>query len=159
MLQQAKDKLQKEVGELTHELNVILPDVLNKAIAQGDLKENGDYHAAKERMQFVQSRLADLRSRLSKLSDIDLSKIPNDCVGLGSRVEVEDLDSGDSDVYELVVPDAMDLDLGHISVASPIGQALMGTNVDDEVEVRLPLTTRNLRIKQLTTIHELSEGS
>src|SRR4051812_3262380 len=93
MIEAVKAKLQAEVEALNHELGVTLPEALKKAVALGDLKENGDYHAARERQVFVQARLSHLRSRLGKLSSIDLSKIPDDSVGLGSKLVVLDMDT------------------------------------------------------------------
>src|SRR5574341_514080 len=110
MIEQIKQKLTQEVEQLNHELNVVLPEALKKALQQGDLRENGDYHAALERQQFVHARLSHLRSRLAKLSQIDLSKVPRDKVGLGSRVEVQDPDTREREIYELVIPDAMDME-------------------------------------------------
>lgn len=154
MLEAAKKKLQGEVEALNHELNVTLPEALKKAIANGDLRENGDYHAALERQQFVQARLSHLRGRLAKLSSIDLTKIPAGRVGLGSRVTVQDVQSKEKESYELVIPDAMDLDLGHISVSSPLGRGLMDHAVGDTAVVQLPGGTRKLKIVELQTLHE-----
>src|SRR3972149_794826 len=105
MIEQIRQKLTQEVEQLNHELNVLLPEALKKALAQGDLRENGDYHAALERQQFVHARLSHLRSRLAKLSQIDLSKIPRDKIGLGSRVDVQDTETKEKETYELVIPD------------------------------------------------------
>lgn len=154
MIEEIKQKLAREVEQLNYELNVVLPEVLKKAIRQGDLRENGDYQAALERQQFVQVRLSQLRARLSKLSQIDLSKVPRDRVGLGSRVVVEDLETGERITYELVIPDAMDFDTGQISVASPLGRALLDRKAGDEVAVRLPAGTRTLKIVELETLHD-----
>ena len=153
MLEAVKKKLQGEVEALNHELNVTLPEALKKAIANGDLRENGDYHAALERQQFVQARLSHLRGRLSKLSSIDLSKIPDGQVGLGSRVTVQDQATKATEDYEIVIPDAMDVDLGHISVSSPLGRALVDRKVGDIAVVQLPGGTRKLKITRLVTLH------
>src|SRR5687768_13361185 len=90
MIEELKRKLSEEAGKLQHELNVILPNEIRKAVELGDLRENSEYKAALERQQFVQARLGQLHQRLSKLSSIDMSQIPPDKVGLGSRVVVED---------------------------------------------------------------------
>jgi transcription elongation factor GreA len=156
MLQEAIEKLQAEVEALNHELNVTLPAALKKAVANGDLRENGDYHAALERQGFVRARLNQLRSRLVKLSQIDTSKIPADRVGLGSQVVVEDLASGERERYELVVPDAVDFDEGHISVASPLGSALINKKQGEVADVRLPLGQRKLKVVELRTLHDLA---
>jgi len=154
MIEAVKQKLQAEVEALNHELNVVLPDTLKKAVALGDLKENGDYHAARERQVFVQARLSHLRSRLSKLSQIDLSKIPEGKVGLGSRVVVLDMDSKQKETLELVIPEAMDFEGGQISVASPLGRSLLEKTVGEVATVRLPDGTRKLKIIELVTFHE-----
>lgn len=154
MIEQIKQKLTQEVEQLNHELNVVLPEALKKALQQGDLRENGDYHAALERQQFVHARLSHLRSRLAKLSQIDLSKVPRDRVGLGSRVAVQDAGTKERETYELVIADTMDMDAGHISVASPLGRALLDHKAGETVSVRLPAGTRKLKILKVLTLHE-----
>lgn len=154
MIEAIKQKLTREVEQLNHELNVTLPEALKKALQQGDLRENGDYHAALERQQFVHARLSHLRSRLAKLSQIDLSKVPKDRVGLGSRVEVQDADTKERETYELVIPDAMDMDAGHVSVASPLGRALLDRKAGETVPVRLPAGARKLKIRKVVTLHQ-----
>ena len=154
MLDEVRKRLQAEVEALNHEISVTLPAVLKKAIQNGDLRENGDYHAALERQQFVQVRLTHLRSRLSKLSQIDLSKIPEGRVGLGSSVTVKDADSGETEEWELVIPEAMDFDRGHISVSSPLGRGLVDKKVGDVATVHLPSGVRRLKILALRTLHE-----
>jgi len=158
MLEAIKRKLSEEVGRLNHELSVTLPDTLQKALANGDLRENGDYHAALERQGFVQARLSHLRSRLAKLSQVDLSKIPTDRVGLGSRVTVEDVATKTREKYELVVPDAMDFDGEQISVASPLGRGLLGKQVGDVAVVRLPAGVRQLKLLEFTTFYQQQPG-
>lgn len=154
MIEAIRTKLTAEVEALNHELHVTLPETLRRAREMGDLRENGDYHAAIERQGFVQARLNQLRARLSQLSQIDLSKIPADRVGLGSRVTVKDVETKKNEDYELVISDALDVDSGQISVASPLGRALLDRKVKDTVEARLPMGTRKLRIEKLTTLHD-----
>jgi len=154
VIDQIRKKLTDEVEQLNHELNVVLPEALKKAIQQGDLRENGDYHAALERQQFVHARLSHLRSRLSKLSQIDLSKVPRDRVGLGSRVVVQDLATKERETYELVISDAMDMDKGHVSVSSPLGRGLLDGKPGKSVTVRLPGGIRKLKILELATLHD-----
>jgi transcription elongation factor GreA len=154
MLEEIRQKLSEEVQKLNHELAITLPEALKKALAQGDLRENGDYHAALERQQFVHARLTHLRSRLSKLSQIDLSKIPTDRVGLGSRVVVEVVGTKERETYELVIPDAMDFDGNQISVASPLGRGLLNKKVGETAVVALPAGPRKLKVVQLTTFHQ-----
>lgn len=154
MLDAIKQKLADEVGRLNHELSVTLPDALKRALANGDLRENGDYHAALERQAFVQARLSHLRSRLAKLSQVDLTKIPTDRVGLGSRVVVQDTTTKEKESYALVIPDAMEFDGEQISVASPLGKGLLGKQVGDVAVVQLPGGIRKLKVLELRTFYD-----
>ena len=154
MIEELKQKLGDEVEKLTHELNVVLPNEIRKAVELGDLRENSEYKAALERQQFVQARLGQLRQRLSKLSQIDIAQIPSDRVGLGSRVTVECQDTSTKESYFIVFGDSDNFDEGHVTLASPIGRALMGKAVGDNVLLKLPAKTRKLRILELKTIHE-----
>ncbi|HVO35425.1 MAG TPA: GreA/GreB family elongation factor [Gemmatimonadales bacterium] len=154
MLEEIRHKLSEEVQRLNHELAVTLPETLKKALQAGDLRENGDYHAALERQQFIHARLSHLRSRLSKLSQIDLSRIPTDRVGLGSRVVVEVVGTKERETYELVIPDAMDFDGNQISVASPLGRGLLDKKVGETAVVSLPGGVRKLKIVELRTFHQ-----
>jgi transcription elongation factor GreA len=163
MLEAVRQKLSDEVQRLNHELSVTLPETLRRALQMGDLRENGDYHAALERQGFVQARLSHLRSRLAKLSQIDLSKIPTDKVGLGSRVVVQDQATRARETYELVVPDAMefegDSDANQISVASPLGRGLLNHKVGEVAVMQLPNGPRKLKVVELVTFHQqLADG-
>jgi transcription elongation factor GreA len=155
MIEELKQKLSEEVGRLQHELNVTLPSEIRKAVEHGDLRENSEYKAALERQQFVQARLGQLRQRLSKLSSIDINQIPPDKVGLGSRVVVEDSRSSDREVYHLVFGDALEFEEGHVTMASPIGRALLGKQIGEEVVLKLPTMTRQMKVIDLRTIHDL----
>jgi transcription elongation factor GreA len=159
MIEEIRQKLSEEVARLNHELSVTLPETLKKALQAGDLRENGDYHAALERQQFIHARLTHLRSRLSKLSQIDLAKIPADRVGLGSRVVVEDAATKARETYELVIPDAMDFDGNQISVASPLGRGLLNKRVGELAVVQLPSGMRKLKVVKLTTFHQQLAGT
>src|SRR4051812_35566272 len=159
MLEAAKKQLGDEIERLNHELNVTLPEAFKKAVALGDLKENGDYHAAKERQAFISARLGHLRQRLAKINSIDLTKIPLDSAGLGSKVVVEDLKTNRRESYEMVVPDSMDLDdPTQISIASPLGRAMVEKKVGDVVMVQLPGGVRKLKILELITFHQQTPG-
>src|SRR5215204_6262394 len=138
MIEELKRKLSDEADRLRHELNVTLPNEIRKAVEHGDLRENSEYKAALERQQFVQARLGHLRQRLSKLSQIDPSQIPSDKVGLGSRVVVEDERTGIRESYKLVFGESLDFDEGQVSMASPIGRALLGKAVGDVAILKLP---------------------
>ena len=153
MIEDLKQKLGAEVEKLQHELTVTIPAEIRKAVELGDLRENSEYKAALERQQFVQARLGQLRQRLSKLSQIDPTQIPTDKVGLGSRVVVEDETTKARETYNLVFGDSVEFEDGHVSMASPIGRALVGKGVGDLALLKLPATTRRLRILELATIH------
>lgn len=154
MIEELKRKLSEEVERLNHELNVVLPAEIRKAVELGDLRENSEYKAALERQQFVQARLGQLRQRLAKLSQIDVSQIPVDKVGLGSRVVVECLETRQIETYHVVFGDSENFEEGHVTVASPIGRALLGKGVGDHVVIKLPMRTRKIRIVELKTIHD-----
>src|SRR5829696_4711886 len=159
MIEELKQKLGDEVQRLQHELNVVLPNEIRKAVELGDLRENSEYKAALERQQFVQARLGQLRQRLSKLSQIDLSQIPTDQVGLGSRVVVQDEQTKAHETYNLVFGDSVEFEEGHVSMGSPIGRALVGKGVGDDIILKLPTLTRRFRIVELTTIHQAPSSS
>ena len=153
MIREMREKLGKEIGELTHELAVTLPQAIATAVEMGDLRENSEYKAALERQQFVQARLGQLHQRLNQISELANTEAPMDRVGLGSRVTVEDIATGDIEEYTLVLAEMMDIDAGHISLASPLGRALKDRQVGEEVQLQLPTMRRKLRVTELVTIH------
>jgi transcription elongation factor GreA len=146
--------LEVELRSLEREFRVELPKEISTAVAMGDLRENAEYHAALERQAYVRARIGQLRTRLSELSSANLDSIPRDRVGLGSTVTVLDLDTDAETTYRLVVPEVADLDQGLISVASPIGQSLMGGEEGDEVEASIPSGKRRFEILELRTVHD-----
>jgi len=154
MIEELKAKLGAEVEKLQHELNVVLPNEIRKAVELGDLRENSEYKAALERQQFVQARLGQLRQRLSKLSQVDVEQIDRDKVGLGSEVVVEDERTGAREQYNLVFGDA-DFEEGHVSMASPIGRALVGKAVGETAILKLPTMVRRLKVVNIRTIHDI----
>jgi len=156
MIHEMREKLGKEIEALSYELTVTLPQAIATAVAMGDLRENSEYKAALERQQLVQARLGQLHQRLNQLTELAGTEAPLDRVGLGSRVTVTDLATGDQDTYMVVLPEMMDIDAGHISMASPLGRALRDGRVGDEVELRLPTGRRGLRIVELVTVHQAS---
>jgi transcription elongation factor GreA len=155
MIEKLKAKLGAEVERLQHELNVVLPQEIRKAVEHGDLRENSEYKAALERQHFVHARLGQLRHRLSKLSQIDITQIPPDKVGLGSEVVVEDENTGEKETYSLVFGDSVEFEEGHVSMSSPIGRSLVGKGVGDSTILKLPAKIRRLRIVELRTIHQM----
>ena len=147
-------RLEAEVRELEQELHLHLPKQIKEAREHGDLSENAEYEAAKDRQAFVAVRLAQLKGRLADLSMVSLDNIPADRVSLGSEVVVVDLDTEEECRYELVVSEEADATVGKVSTGSPIGRALMGARVGDEVNVHRPAGERELGIRELRTIHD-----
>ena len=152
------EKLEKERKELERELRYELPKEIQRATALGDLRENAEYHAALERQSYVRARVGQLKQRMSQLSSVELSSLPRDRAAFGSLVTVEDLDSGDEVTYELVVPEEGDPANGKVSVSSPIGRALMGKEVGDEVTVKAPGGDRVFEVRALVTLHDRGAG-
>ncbi len=155
MLDAIKQKIADEIDRLGHELTVTLPQAIQKAVELGDLSENSEYKSALERQQFVQARLNHLRQRAGELSKIDATALATDRVGFGSKVALEDTASGERVEYSIVFGDYIDLDTNQISMASPIGRALLNHSLGDEVTVRLPRGDRTYRIIQLVTLPEM----
>jgi transcription elongation factor GreA len=155
MLEELKNKLGEEIERLTHELQVVIPEAIKKAVEHGDLRENSEYKSALERQQFVQARLNHLSRRAGELSKIDLSQIAEDRVGFGSRVTVVDMRTREEETYSLAFGDFIDLDSGQISMASALGQTLMGKKQGEKVSVQLPRGERKLHIKEVVTLPQM----
>lgn len=153
-MEDLKKKLQDEITALEYELRNELPKEILKARAHGDLRENAEFHAAKERQRFVDSRLAQLKKRLADLSLVDLTKIPRDRVGLGSTVVVMDIEKDEEITYKIVTSEETDVNNGKISTSSPIGRGLLGKQVGDEVKISIPGGSRTMEILSLSTIHD-----
>jgi transcription elongation factor GreA len=149
-----KKKLQEEIAALEYELRNELPKEILKARSHGDLSENAEYHAAKERQSMVNARLGQLQARLREFSMVDMSKIPRDRVGLGSQVVVLDLKKDEEFTYNLVVSEEADVANGKISTSSPIGRGLLGKQVGDTVRIQIPDGVKELEILSLATIHD-----
>jgi transcription elongation factor GreA len=153
-MENLKKKLEQEIAALEYELRNELPQEIRKARAHGDLSENAEYHAAKERQRLVDARLSQLKNRLREFSMIDFSRIPRDRVGLGSTVVVLDLAREEEITYKLVTSEEADAASGRISTSSPIGRGLLGKTVGDTVRIQSPNGMRELEIVELTTIHD-----
>lgn len=151
-------KLKEEIAALEIEFRVELPREILKARAHGDLKENAEYHAAKERQGIVNARLNQLNGRLREISMIDMTKLPRDKVGLCSEVIVLDVDKDIKVKYTLVTSEEVDVAKGLISTSSPIGRALLSKQVGDEVKIQIPGGVRVMEIVELKTIHDLAPG-
>ncbi len=146
-------KLENEIREIESEIHDKLPNEIQKARELGDLSENAEYAAAKERQRLLGARMAQLSERLGKLKLVDMSKIPVDAIGLGSTVELYDLDEDAEITYELVTTEESDVASGKISTASPIGRSLLGKRDGDVAEVYTPRGRKEFEILSLKTIH------
>ena len=149
-----KKKLQDEIAALEYELRNELPKEILKARAHGDLSENAEYHAAKDRQGLVNARLNQLKKRLADMSMVNYAKIPRDKVGLGSTVVVLDVQRDEEITYNLVTSEEADAANGKISTTSPIGRALLGKEVGDTARVQSPGGVKEMEILKLTTIHD-----
>jgi transcription elongation factor GreA len=147
-------KLKKDLADLQYELSHKLPKDLEEARAHGDLSENAEYEAAKNRQEFVRARIGQIQTRIRELSLYNVQSIPQGVVAYGSRVTVEDLDEGQSQIYEIVFPEEVNAAAGQISLSSPIGRALLNKTVGDEVEVQTPRGKRSYQITELVTLHD-----
>jgi transcription elongation factor GreA len=147
-------RLKKELAELQHELTHKIPKDLQEAAGHGDLSENAEYEAAKHRQEFVRARIGQMQSRIRELSMYNIQSIPHGVVAYGSRVTVEDLDAGETQVFEIVFPEEVNAGAGQISLSSPLGRALLNKAAGDEIEVQTPRGKRNYQITELLTLHE-----
>src|SRR6202171_5744063 len=153
-LTKIKQKLQDEITTLDHELNVDLPKEIAVARAHGDLSENAEYKYAKERQGFVNARISQLKKRLGDLGMLNLTNIPKDRAGYGSRLTVLDMQRDIKIEYKLVSTEEADAEHGLISTTSPIGKALLNRQVGGEVEVPTPAGKKEFEVVRLVTIHE-----
>ena len=149
-----RDKLEGELHALDRELTVDLPREIKVAVAMGDLRENAEYHAALERQRYVRARIGQLQRRLSELGTMNLDRIPNDRVGLGSTIVIVDLDIDVELTYELVIPEMADLEKGLVSAASPIGRGLLGKKDGETVVIEVPSGKKRFEILSVKTIHD-----
>jgi transcription elongation factor GreA len=149
--------LKRELEKLQYELSRELPAKLEEARAHGDLRENAEYDAAKNRQGLLQARIAQTQRRIRELSVYSLATLPRDKVSYGSVVTVEDADSGEELQYRIVFPEEVDAAAGHVSIGSPIGQALMNKAEGDQVVVQTPGGRKTYDIVTLTTLHDQSD--
>lgn len=154
-MEELKKRLQDEITALEHEMYHELPKEILRARELGDLSENAEYHAAKERQGFVNARLGQLRGRLREISMIDMTRIPRDRVGLGSRIVVLDVIKEVEMKYKLVTSEDADVNAGSISTSSPIGKALLGKRVGDVVKIEIPGGVREMEVLELLTVHDV----
>lgn len=152
-IEDKKKQIKEEIEKLQHEMKIELPQRIAEARAKGDLKENAEYHAARERQSFVQARIAYLSKQLSLMDSIDISSIDQGKVEYGSLVTVRNLDTDERIEFTIVTPNEVDASAGKISLSSPIGRALHKKTVGDEITVQIPAGTKRFRIEKLVTIH------
>ncbi len=150
-------RFEDEIQELERELKTELPKEIKRAREHGDLSENAEYQAAKERQRYLEARIGMLKRRVAELSLVNLDKVPKDRVGLGSEVHVRE-DTGEAIVYKLVMPEEADAAHGRISTSSPIGRALLNREPGDEVTVTTPNGKRRFEIVKLMTVHDIVEA-
>ena len=145
-------RFEDEIAVLERELTFDLPKEIQRAREHGDLRENAEYAAAKERQRFVEARVSMLRTRVSQIQLMNLEKIPRDRAGFGSKVTLRE--QGREFTIELVMPEDADPDRGLVSVASPIGRSLVGREEGDHVTAPTPGGTRAFEVVRLVTLHD-----
>lgn len=146
-------RFEDEIQLLERELKTELPKEIQRARELGDLRENAEYQAAKERQTYLQSRIAMLRKRMAEVAMVNLDRIPRDRTGFGSTVHLRE-SSGEEIVYQLVMAEDADAAKGCISTSSPIGKALLNKHVGDEVKVQTPKGLREFEIVRVLTVHD-----
>jgi len=150
-----RKRLQAGLTAIERELRVELPKEILRAREHGDLSENAEYKAAKERQHFLEQRKAQIQTRLASLSLVNLDKIPADRAAYGSKVVLYDYESEKEIEYKLVSPEESDVSAGLISITSPIGRSLLGKQLGEVVEIVTPSGKRDFELRQLTTIHDM----
>jgi transcription elongation factor GreA len=146
-------RFEDEINGLERELKTQLPKEIQRARELGDLRENAEYKAAKERQEFLQARIGMLKKRVAEIALINVDRIPRDRAGLGSKVVLRE-STGDDVTFQLVMPEDADGERGCISTASPIGRAIVGKEVGAEIHVETPSGERNFELVELTTLHD-----
>ena len=154
MTEHIKKQLLEEIQKLEHELAHELPAEIKKAVSLGDLSENAEYHMAKQRQEYVNARLGQMKKRMAELSLVNLANIPHDRAAFGSTVTVYDTSKDEEIVYKLVTSEESDVAKGLISTTSPIGRGLIGKQVGDVATVVTPNGKRELEVLKLMTIHD-----
>jgi len=152
-----RKRLQEELNAIERELRVDLPREILRAREHGDLSENAEFKAAKERQSYLEGRKAQLQQRLAALSLVNLDKIPTDRAAYGSRVVLYEFDSEKEIEYQLVSSEESDISRGLISITSPIGRSLVGKAVGDSIEIVTPSGRKDYEMRGLKTIHDIEE--
>ena len=142
-----------EIAVLEREVKVDLPKEIQRARELGDLRENAEYKAAKERQEIVNARIAMVKKRIGEIALMNLDRVPHDRAGFGSTVHLRD-GNGGMVIYQLVMPEEADAEKGLISTSSPIGRAILNKEEGDEVKVVTPGGTKTFELVKLSTIHD-----
>lgn len=145
-----------EIAALERELKIDLPKEIQRARELGDLRENAEYKAAKERQEILNARIAMLKKRMGEISMMNMDRIPHDRAGFGSTVHLKS-ENGDTIIYQLVMPEEADAEKGLISTSSPIGRAILNKEEGDEIKVTTPSGSRTFELVKLITIHNEGE--
>ena len=156
-LQELLNTLRGELSALKKEFRIDIPQKIEQARLLGDLSENADYHAMKERQGFVQARIIFVKQRIASLSAIDPRSVPQDRVGFGSIVHLRDTENGGERVVKLVAPEESNGEKGWVSIASPMGRGLMGRREGEEVRIQTPGGVKTFEVTKIITLHEQKE--
>jgi len=146
MTERGYQMMQAELKQLESEERPKIVREIEEARAHGDLSENAEYHAAKEKQGHIEGRIAMLNDKLARAQVIDPTGQSPDQVRFGATIVITDADSGEESTYRIVGEDEADAKQGMISVTSPVARALMGKGVDDSVQIQVPKGTRELEI-------------
>ncbi len=149
MSKEAYERLKNELDTMKSEKRAEIQEAIATARAHGDLKENAEYHAAREAQGLLEAKIRQLEDKLARTEIVDSSNIPTDAVHFGAKVELEDLDTGDIENYELVGAGDDDPINGKILVSSPFAQALLEHKVNDEVDVNAPVGVLRYKILKI----------
>jgi len=149
LTRQGFDTLQEELKRLKVRERVKVAEDIKVARAHGDLSENAEYHAAKERQAHLEARIRMLEDKLARAEVVDTQTLSIDRVRFGTTVVLENLDSGEEVIYTLIGEEEADVSRGYLSITSPIGRALIGKAVDDEVRIQVPSGLRMFEVRQI----------
>ena len=151
-------KFEDEIHALNHELKLELPKEIKRARELGDLRENAEYQAAKERQRLVESRISMLQKRVAEIALINVDRIPKDRAGFGSTLHVIESSTSEKMTFQLVMPEDADATKGMIYTTSPIGRAFLNKEEGESVKVATPGGPREFEIVRLFTIHDEVTG-
>ncbi|MBN1500219.1 MAG: transcription elongation factor GreA [Spirochaetes bacterium] len=152
-IEKKKQELKDEIDKLKHEFKVELPKKIAEAREHGDLKENADYHAARERQGFVRAKIAQLSDEVRTLTNLSSDDIPEDKVGFGSTVLIKNISTGEEKEFTFVTDAESEPSAGRITLSTPFGTALRFMEAGATVTVNLPMSDEEYKILKIKTIH------